>query len=108
PKLSSSAAFYEILTGYIDEQSAERMRTRLTPTKQRKYDLVYRARNLPYWLGSHGQLKHLIGEAVLERPPAPKPSCDLSTRAHETVLGDASLGFLGSGRGTGGAWRGAS
>lgn len=108
PKLSSSAAFYEILTGYIDEQSAERMRARLTPAEQRRYDVVYRARNLPYWLGSHGQVKHLIGEAVLERAPAHVLSCDISTRLHETVLGDAWLNFLGSGRATVGAESGSS
>jgi hypothetical protein len=108
PRLSPKAEFHEILTGYIDDRAAERMRARLVPHEHRTYDVVYRARNLPYWLGSHGQLKHLVGEAVSERAPAHGLRCDISTRLHETVLGDAWLDFLGSGRLTVGAESGAS
>ena len=31
---------------------------------ERAHDLVYRAARLPYWFGSHGQLKHRIGDAA--------------------------------------------
>jgi len=108
PTLSRKAAFHEILTGYIDNDSAERMRPQLAPTSTRPNDIVYRARNLPYWLGSHGQLKHRIGEEVLRRAPAHDLTCDVSTKLHETVLGDAWLDFLGSGKATVGAESGAS
>src|SRR6201999_1500113 len=59
PSLASKAAFYDVLTGYIDDSSAERVQR--TVDRTRPYDVVYRARNLPYWLGKHGQLKHRIG-----------------------------------------------
>src|ERR687887_453844 len=49
PRLSGRAAFYELLTGYIDDAAAERMRARLVPADERPYDVVYRARRLPYW-----------------------------------------------------------
>jgi len=108
PTLSRRAAFYETLTGYIDDESAERVRPRLARVEQRPYDVVYRARNLPYWLGSHGQVKHRIGEEVLQRAPAHGLTGDISTKLHETVLGDAWLDFLGSGKTTVGAESGSS
>jgi hypothetical protein len=108
PRLSRRAAFYDVLTGYIDEDSATRMRSRLVASTERPYDVVYRARKLPYWLGSHGQLKHRVGEAAAELAPALELSVDISTRLQETVLGDAWLDFLGSGRATVGAESGSS
>ena len=108
PRLAPKAAFYETLTGYIDEAAAERIRPRLVATGERPFDLVYRARNLPYWLGSHGQLKHRIGEAAAARAPVHGLRADISTRPHGTVLGDAWLDFMGSGRATVGAESGSS
>lgn len=108
PRLANRAAFYEVLTGYIDDEEAERMRTRLLPVPERRYDLVYRARNLPYWLGTHGQLKHLVGEAAAAKAPAHGLAHDISTRPQGTILGAAWLGFLASGRATVGAESGSS
>jgi hypothetical protein len=108
PTLSSRAAFYDVLTGYIDDHEAERMRARLVPAGERPYDLVYRARNLPYWLGSHGQLKHRIGEAAAAQAAEHGLTHDITTRPQGTVLGDAWLDFLGSGRATVGAESGSS
>jgi hypothetical protein len=108
PKLSTRGTFYEVLTGYVDDASAERFRTRMLPAADRPYDLVYRARHPPYWFGSHSQLKHRIGEAVVERAPAHGLTTDISTRMHETVLGDAWLDFLGTGRATIGTESGTS
>ena len=108
PRLSGKAAFYEVLTGYIDDEAAERIGPHLRPHEERPFDVVYRARNLPYWLGSHGQLKHRIGEAVAESAPAHGLEVDISTRSQETVLGDAWLEFMAGGRATIGAESGAS
>jgi len=80
----------------------------MLPQAERRTDIVYRARHLPYWYGSHGQLKHAIGDIVAERAPAHGLSCDISTRAQETILGDAWLEFLGSARATVGAESGSS
>jgi hypothetical protein len=108
PTLASRAAFYEVLTGYINDEEAERMRGRLVPAAKRPYDLVYRARNLPFWLGTHGQLKHRIGEAAAAKAAEHGLTNDISTRPQGTILGDAWLGFLGSGRATVGAESGSS
>jgi hypothetical protein len=108
PRLSKKAAFYEVLTGYVDEAAAEQIAPRLRPLGERPYDIVYRARHLPYWLGSHGQLKHRIGEAVGEGARNRGLRTDISTRAQETVLGTAWLDLLASGRATIGAESGSS
>jgi hypothetical protein len=108
PRLSKTAAFYEVLTGYIDETSAERFRAHPHPYDERPNDIVYRARKLPYWYGKHGQSKHLIGEAVLERAGRHGLRCDISTNAPETILGDAWLDFLATGRATIGVESGVS
>jgi hypothetical protein len=108
PRLHRKAVFQEILTGYIDEQAAERFRARVRPTAERILDVVYRARHLPYWYGSHAQLKHRIGDAALARAGRHDLRCDISTRAPETILGDAWLDFLARGRATVGTESGAS
>ena len=108
PRLSKKAAFYKVLTGYIDERSARRVRQRLQPHRERPYDIVYRARHLPYFYGSHGRLKHLIGEAVLEAAPRHGLVCDISTSGPETILGEAWLDFMASGRATIGVESGVS
>jgi hypothetical protein len=108
PIVSQKAAFYDVLTGYVDDEAAERVAGRIVPLRDRPIDIVYRARRLPYWYGSHGQLKHRIGEVAAELAPAHGISTDISTRAPETVLGDAWLDFLGSGRATVGVESGVS
>lgn len=98
PRLSRTADFREVLTGYIDEPTAARLRARARPLEERPFDVVYRARHLPFWYGSHGQLKHRIGDAVVELAPRHGLRADISTRAPETILGDRWLDFLGAGR----------
>jgi hypothetical protein len=108
PRMARKAAFYDLLTGYIDGRAAEAIKPRLRPPGERELDIVYRARNLPYWLGSHGQLKHRIGEAAARRAAAHSLRFDISTRPQETVLGDAWLNFMARGRATVGAESGSS
>jgi hypothetical protein len=108
PVLSQRAAFYDVLTGYVDDGAAQRVAGRIAPLRDRSIDIVYRARHLPYWYGSHGQLKHRVGEVAAELAPSRGVSTDISTRAPETVLGDAWLDFLGSGQATVGVESGVS
>ena len=108
PKLSDTATFYEVLTGYIDETSARSFRGLVPDSSDRTHDLVYRASRLPYWFGSHGQSKHLIGQEVVARASRHALSYDISTRPEDTILGDAWLDFLRSGRATIGTESGSS
>lgn len=108
PRLEGRLAFHATLTGFIDEQAASEVAGRSVPHSERPFDVVYRAKQLPYWFGSHGQLKHRIAEAVQERAGALGLSTDISTRPDDTVLGHGWLDFLGSGRAVIGAESGSS
>ena len=98
PLLDGRVTFHETLTGFIDEEAAATVAARMVPHSQRPRDIVYRARNLPYWFGSHGQLKHRIGEVVQGQAPGFGLSTDISTRAEDTIYGDGWFDFLMSGR----------
>ncbi len=98
PLLGERAAFRETLTGFIDEQAAADLAERIVPHSARPHDVVYRARNLPYWFGSHGQLKHRIAEVVQEHATRLSLTTDVSTRPEDTIQGARWLDFLMSGR----------
>jgi hypothetical protein len=98
PALGDRMAFHETLTGFIDGRGATDIASRMVPHAERPRDIVYRATNLPYWFGSHGQLKHRIAEAVQRAGGELGLSTDISTRWEDTVLGDKWLDFLMSGR----------
>jgi hypothetical protein len=61
-------------------------------------DIVYRARNLPYHVGHHGQLKHQIAEIVDPAARSLGLRTDISTDFRDTKYGDAWFEFLASGR----------
>ena len=68
------------------------------PHAERTLDIVYRARNLPFHVGHHGQLKHRIAEVVDPAARAHGLRTDISTRIADTKYGDAWFEFLASGR----------
>ena len=108
PRLGRPAALHETLTGFIDEHAAAALAKRLVPHSQRQWDVVYRARKLPYWLGSHGQLKHRIAEVVRQRAGELGLRADISTRPEDTIYGAGWLDFMMSGRAVIGAESGSS
>jgi hypothetical protein len=108
PRLGQRAKLHETLTGFIEEEAAASLAGRIVPHAQRPQDIVYRAKKLPYWLGSHGQLKHRIGEAVRERAGELGLRMDISTRPEDTIFGPGWLDFLMSGRAVIGSESGSS
>ena len=50
--------------------SGRRRRPRPSRLESRALDVVYRATELPYWYGRHGQLKHRIGLVAAEKADA--------------------------------------
>jgi hypothetical protein len=107
-QLARRATFHETLTGFIDEDAAAELSRRIVPHAERARDIVYRARQVPYWFGSHGQLKHRIAEVVQERAAAFGLRTDISTRPEDTIYGDGWLDFLMSGRAVIGSESGSS
>lgn len=98
PFLHNIASFYKHPTGYIDGAVAQEYSSRLLPLDERPNDIVYRASKLPYWFGSHGQLKYRIGEVVRKSAEALQLRCDISTRLEDTITGSHWLDFLASGK----------
>jgi hypothetical protein len=98
PSLTEQVRFHDTLTGFIKRDDAEAVRQRMVAHNARPYDIVYRAAQLPYWFGSHGQLKHEIGTIVRDRAARLGLKTDISTRHEDTVYGSGWLDFIMSGR----------
>lgn len=98
PIMHERARFEHAFTGYIDEDAARRIAPKLRPIADRQVDVAYRASNLPYWFGSHGQLKHRIAALIGDPAKAAGLTCDVSTKLEDTIVGDRWFDFLSSSR----------
>ncbi|NIM97424.1 MAG: hypothetical protein GTO24_04870 [candidate division Zixibacteria bacterium] len=98
PIMRDKADFYRCLSGYIDKAAARRISGKLLPPAARPYDIVYRARQLPYWFGKAGQLKYQIANVVASCARTYGLKCNISTRAEDAILGDRWLDFIASGK----------
>jgi hypothetical protein len=98
PKMHKVGVFYKCLTGYIDEETAKEYANKVYLIADRPYDIVYRAKNLPYKFGSHGQLKHKIGVIIKERAKYFQLKLNISTSDKDTILGDKWFDFLAAGK----------
>lgn len=85
------------LTGFVPE-SLETLTT--PPSSERPLDIVYRGRELPWWLGRLAHEKYAIGVEVAARAPAAGLRVDVSSAEGDRIYGDAWLSFLMSGRAT--------
>lgn len=92
------ASFYEAFTGYIDQKAAKLLSENILPINEREIDIVYRAKKLPYWFGSHGQIKYKIAKVVHEQANRRNLRTDISTLDDDLVVGDRWLDFLASGK----------
>ena len=99
PRESQRTRMERSYTGFVDDRAAG---SRETPararTPSRPVDIVYRARNLPFHIGHHGQLKHEIAGIVDTAARARGLRTDISTDIRDTKYGDAWFEFLASGR----------
>lgn len=93
------ASIINCLPGYIDEESARSIATRLKKHQDRSFDIVYRGRSLPYWYGSHAQLKGRISEEIQNWKDISKFKTDISTYIDDAIEGEKWLDFLASSRG---------
>lgn len=98
PRSHRRARILHAFTGFIDEDAARAVAPHIRPIAQRPLDIVYRAFNLPYWFGSHGQRKSSIATDVLERIKGLGLAADISTRPEDVIVGDAWFDFMASGR----------
>ena len=96
PRTSRRAEIVKVLTGYVDEDVVRR-RPRPRPLAERPLDVVYRATKLPFWFGSHGQLKHDVGAAADTAARRIGLRADISMDPGDAIVGGAWLDFLASG-----------
>ncbi len=108
PLIHNKVHFIECLTGYIHEPTAFKMADKLPKIKKRPFDIVYRARHLPYWFGNLGQCKSKIAKAALFAARKLKLTCNISTRQSDAIEGSSWLKFLSSARGVIGCESGSS
>jgi hypothetical protein len=98
PRESKRTRMERTYTGFVDDRAAGMVERLPAPHAEREVDLVYRARNLPYQFGHHGQLKHEIAQIVEPAAQAAGLRTDISTAIGDTKYGDAWFEFLASGR----------
>lgn len=94
-----------VLTGYVPEYLRERA---VRPVAERRLDVVYRGRRLPYWLGALGQEKTLIASRFGEEARRCGLRTDISCEEGARLYGDQWLKFLESSRAVLGTESGAS
>lgn len=81
-------------TGFVDEDTLQDLERLAHEVKERDIDIGYRARNLPYWVGRHGQIKGDIAKNALEAPNTNGLRLDISTKASDVLFGDLWTRFL--------------
>jgi hypothetical protein len=108
PRAAARARFLAVLTGYVDPAAAAAVAPAVRPATDRPFDVVYRAAQLPYWFGHHGQLKHRIGAAAIQVAADLGLRADVSVNPGDTIHSDQWYKFLASGRATVGCESGSS
>ena len=95
---------YETLTGYMPENVKIEIKSHL----DRKIDVFYRGRSLPYWLGSSAQEKYLIGKRFKSYSAGTNLRTDISTDEKSRIYGKEWIETLNNARTTLGTESGAS
>jgi hypothetical protein len=93
------------LTGYVPTELQGRPRV---PLGDRRLDVVYRGRSVPYWLGRLGQEKVEVGREFLARARETSLRCDIAWTEADRIYGEDWYRFLSSSRTTLGTESGAS
>ncbi len=88
------ARFIKTLPGYVDPHALDSVRAFSKPHKERKIDLGYRARKLPYWLGHHGTLKWRLTEEFTRASRGSNLKVDLSNQSMDVFDGFSWYQFL--------------
>jgi hypothetical protein len=113
PRTRRRAKIFPALTGYVEDADIPAVSRWAAPFAARQTDVFYRARNLPAYFGSHGQLKARLGircqEAARALGERGRPlRLDVYTRPEDTLLGEDWLRALGGARYTLGSEGGSS
>ena len=90
-RLNESILLRTTLTGFVPEALSEK-ETR--PVSKRNIDVGYRARRVPFFLGSKGIEKYLIGKTFLKKTNNRNLNCNISSKESDRIYGKAWIDFL--------------
>lgn len=86
--------FFQTCPGFVDENSKEAIERLSKENKTRDIDIGYRARELPFWLGRHGQIKKEIADQILQTEIEHNLKLDISIDPKDVFYGDDWMRFL--------------
>ena len=86
--------FHEALTGYLDDDTVQKISSIISQVKERDIDVGYRAYKAPTWLGKHGYLKTQIADVFAVEAPKAGFTVDISTDNKGVILGDDWFRFM--------------
>jgi hypothetical protein len=86
--------FYQVLTGYLEESTLEKINGLARNSTARTIDIGYRSWRAEPWLGRHGFLKTQVAELFEKRAAMKGLRTDISTRSEDTFFGDDWYKFL--------------
>lgn len=104
-ELLENTSFYSCLPGYISKNYFENPSP---PIVERPFDVVYRGRTLPAYLGKHAQDKKKIGDQFIQIAEEFGLKVDISSDESSRIYGEQWPQFLCGGRATLGVEGGAS
>lgn len=93
-KFTKVGHVFHTLTGYVDDALIEKMRQLHKPYLERAYDVGYRARRLPFWMGKDAQEKADIADKFLLHADGLGFVLDIKTGENNRIYGDAWYEFL--------------
>ena len=90
-RLNERIALRTTLTGFVPEALFEK---ETKPISKRNIDVGYRARRVPFFLGSKGIEKYLIGKTFLKKANNKNLNCNISSKESDRLYGKAWIDFL--------------
>jgi len=87
------------LTGYVSDELVEKGRKFAKPDYDRRVDVGYRTRQLPFWMGRGSQEKHEIGVRFRQYAKETGLRMDIETAEGHRLYGDEWYRFLGDCKG---------
>ena len=90
-RLNENIVLRTTLTGFVPEALSEK---ETKPISKRNIDVGYRARRVPFYLGSKGIEKYLIGKTFLKKVNNRNLNCNISSKESDRIYGKAWIEFL--------------
>ena len=85
-RLNENIVLRTTLTGFVPEALSEK---ETKPISKRNIDVGYRARRVPFYLGSKGIEKYLIGKTFLKKANNKNLNCNISSKESDRLYGKA-------------------